>query len=310
MWTTWPQWRVSARSADRLLAAVLLIWALFDVPWWWRPPGRSGSAPAILGVLGLAMAQSVPFLWRRAQPVAVLALAGAALAVKYAAHLNVWSASAAVLAAAYGLGAYGGQMVRQATRLLAFAAVAAALAALQVSGGDHSVAVACALLAAAFVLGDAASAHRDLATAAARHAHDLERASLAREMHDVVAHRLSGIAVQAGAARLASGHDPHAAPEAIAAIEHEARDGLGELNALVRALHQSGPGDPGLPGLGDLPSLVQRARESGLRIDLEIDGQPRQLPAAVELAVYRVAQEGLTNGIRYAPGAAVKIQLA
>jgi signal transduction histidine kinase len=310
VWATWPQWRVSARSADRLLAAVLLIWALFDVPWWWRPPGHSGSALAILGVLGLAAAQSVPFLWRRTQPVAVLALAGAALAVKYAAHLNIWSASAAVLAAAYGLGAYSGRIVRQATRLLAFAAAAAALVALQVSGGDHSVAVACALLAAAFVLGDAASAHRDLATAAARHAHDLERATLAREMHDIVAHRLSGIAVQAGAARLASGPDPQAAPEAIAAIEQEARDGLGELNTLVRALHQPGPGEPGLPGLGDLPGLVQRARESGLRAELRIEGQSRRPGAAAELAVYRIVQESLTNAIRYAPGAAVKIQLA
>jgi len=260
-------------------------------------------------VLALAAAQSVPFLWRRTQPVAVLALTGAALAVKYATHLNTWSASAAVLAAAYGLGAYGHRRTRQAARLLAFAAVAAALVALQVTGGDHSAAVACALLAAAFVLGDAASAHRDLATAAARHAHDLERASLAREIHDVVAHRLSGIAVQAGAARLASGDDPLAAPGAIAAIEQEARDGLNELNTLVRALHQSGPGEPGLPGPGDLPGLVQRARESGLRTELRIDGQPRALAAAAELAVYRIVQESLTNAIRYAPGAAVKIQI-
>jgi signal transduction histidine kinase len=65
-----------------------------------------------------------------------------------------------------------------------------------------------------------------------------------------------------------------------------------------------------LPHYTALLRCWARARESGLRIDLEIDGQPRQLPAAVELAVYRVAQEGLTNGIRYAPGAAVKIQLA
>jgi signal transduction histidine kinase len=310
VWTTWPHWRISARSADRLLAAVLLIWALFDVPWWWRPPGHSGSTLAILGVLALAAAQSVPFLWRRTQPVAVLAVTGAALAVKYATHLNVWSASAAVLAAAYGLGAYGGRTARQAARVLAFAAGAAALIALPVTAGNHSAAVACALLAAAFVLGDAASAHRDLATAAARHAHDLERASLAREIHDVVANRLSGIAVQAGAARLASGDDPQAARAAITAIEQEARDGLGELNTLVRALHQSELGEPGLPELGDLPRLLQRARESGLRPELRIDGQPRPLAAAAELAVYRVVQESLTNAIRYAPGAAVKIQLA
>src|SRR4029077_2785343 len=148
-------------SVDRLLAAALLIWALFDVPWWWRPPGHSGSALAILGVLGLALAQSVPFLWRRSQPGAVLALTGASLTVKYAAHLNIWSASAAVLAAAYGLGAYGSRMMRQVTRLLAGAGLVAVLVALQAGRGDHSAAVACALLATALVLGEVTSSHRD-----------------------------------------------------------------------------------------------------------------------------------------------------
>ena len=310
MWTAWSQRRLPVRSVDRLLAAALLAWALFDVPWWWRPPGHGGSTLAILGVLGLAAAQSVPFLWRRRQPAAVLALAGASLTVKYLAYLNVWSASAAVLTAAYGLGAYGDRAMRQVTRLLAFGAVLAALVTLQVGGGDHSVAVACALLGTAFVLGEVTSAHRDIATAAARHAHELERASLARELHDVVAHQLSAIAVQAGAARLASAGDPRAASAAIAAIEQEARGGLAELNVLVRGLRQPGAADPDLPRLGDLPDLVQRARESGLRAELRVDGEPRPLAAAVELAGYRVVQESLTNAIRYAPGAAATVHLS
>ena len=310
MWRAWSQRRLPARDTDRLLVAALLVWALFDVPWWWRPPGHGGSALAILGVLGLAVAQSVPFLWRRRQPAAVLALAGACLAVKYATHLNVWSAGAAVLAAAYGLGAYGNRAMRQVTRLLAFGAVLAALVTLQAGGGNHSATVACALLATALALGEVTSAHRDTATAAARHAHELERASLARELHDVVAHQLSAIAVQAGAARLASAGDPRAASEAIAAIERQARGGLAELNVLVRELRPSGPADPDLPRLGDLPGLVRRARDSGLRADLRVDGEPWPLAAAVELAGYRVVQESLTNAIRYAPGAAATVHLA
>ena len=310
MWTAWSQRRLAEHSVDRLLAAALLIWALFDVPWWWRPPGHSGSTLAILGVMGLALAQSVPFLWRRSQPGAVLALTGASLTVKYVTHLNVWSASAAVLAAAYGLGAYGDRVMRQLTRLLAFGAVITTLVALQTGRGDHSSAVACALLGTALVLGEVTSAHRDIATAAARYAHDLERASLARELHDVVAHQLSAIAVQAGAARLASAGNPRAASEAIAAIEREARGGLAELNQLVRGLRQSGTGDPDLPRLGDLPGLVKRARESGLRVKLRVEGEPRPLAAAVELAGYRVVQESLTNAIRYAPGATVAVRLA
>jgi signal transduction histidine kinase len=310
VWRAWSQRRLPARAADRLLVAVLLVWALFDVPWWWRPPGHGGSALAVLSVLGLAAAQSVPFLWRRSQPAAVLALAGASLVVKYATHLNVWSAGAAVLAAGYGLGAYGNRAMRQVTRLLAFGAVLTALVTLQAGEGNHSATVACALLATALALGEVTSAHRDIATAAARHAHELERASLARELHDVVANQLSAIAVQAGAARLASAGDPRAASEAITAIERAARGGLAELNVLVRDLAPSGRADPGLPRLGDLPGLVRRARDSGLRADLRVDGEPWPLASAVELAGYRVVQESLTNAIRYAPGAAAKVHLA
>jgi hypothetical protein len=99
--------------------------------------------------------------------------------------------------------------------------------------------VACALVATALVLGEVTSSHRDNATAAARHVHDLDRASLARELHDVLAHQLSAIAVQAGAARLASSADPLAAANVIGAIEREARAGLSELNKLVRRTGES-----------------------------------------------------------------------
>ena len=313
MWKAWPQRRLRAETVDRLLAAVLLVWALFDVPWWWRPPGHGGSAPVILGVIALAAAQSVPFLWRRQQPAAVLALAGAALAVKYPAGLNIWSAGAAVLAAAYGLGAYGSNTVRRASRALAVCALLAVFITLPAGNGSHDPAIACALLAIALGMGEVTSAHRDTAAAAARHAQDMERARLARELHDVVAHQLSAIAVQAGAARLAAAGDPQASAAAIAAIERQARGGLTELNQLVRELRPTGDTGPDTsppPRLGDIPSLIERARESGLHAQLRVDGEPRPLPAAVELAGYRVVQESLTNAIRYAAGAAATVHLA
>jgi signal transduction histidine kinase len=306
------QRRLRTETVDRLLAAVLLVWALFDVPWWWRPPGHGGSAPLILGVIALAAAQSAPFLWRRQQPAAVLALAGAALAVKYAAGLNLWSAGAAVLAAAYGLGAYGSNAVRRAGRVLAACALLAVFVALQADHGSHGPAVACALLATALGMGEVTSAHRDTAAAAAWHAQDMERARLARDLHDVVAHQLSAIAVQAGAVRLAAAGDPQAAAAGIAAIERQARSGLTELNQLVRELRPTrgiGLGMPPQPGLGDVADLVERAGDSGLRADLRVDGEPRPLPAAIELAGYRVVQESLTNAIRYAAGATVTVHL-
>jgi signal transduction histidine kinase len=313
VWKAWSQRRLRAETVDRLLAAVLLVWALFDVPWWWRPPGHGGSAPVILGVIALAATQSVPFLRRRQQPAAVLALAGAALAVKYAAGLNMWSAGAAVLAAAYGLGAYGSNTVRRAGRALTACALLAVFITLPADSGSHDPAVACALLAIALGMGEVTGAHRDTAAAAARHAQDMERARLARELHDVVAHQLSAIAVQAGAARLAAAGDPQASAAAIAAIERQARGGLTELNQLVRELRpasDTGRGMSSPPRLADIPGLIMRAGESGLQAELRVDGEPRPLTAAVELAGYRVVQESLTNAIRYAAGAAVTVQLA
>jgi signal transduction histidine kinase len=313
VWRAWSQRRLRAETVDRLMAVVLLAWALFDVPWWWRPPGHGGSALVILGVIALAAAQSVPFLRRRQQPAPVLALTGAALAVKYAAGLNIWSAGAAVLAAAYGLGAYGSSTVRRAGRALAACALLAVIITLPADHGSHDPAIACALLAIALGMGEVTSAHRDTAAVAARHAQDMERARLARELHDVVAHQLSAIAVQAGAARLAAAGDPQAAVAAIAAIEGQARAGLTELNLLVRELRpasDTGPDTPPQPRLGDIPGLIKRAAEAGMRAELRVDGEPRPLPPAVELAGYRVVQEGLTNAIRYAAGAAATVRLA
>jgi signal transduction histidine kinase len=313
VWIAWSQRRLRAETVDRLVAVVLLAWALFDVPWWWRPPGHGGSALVILGVIALAAVQSVPFLRRRQQPAAVLALTGAALAVKYATGLNLWSAGAAVLAAAYGLGAYGSSAGRRAGRALAACALLAVIITLPADHGSHDPAIACALLAVALGMGEVTSAHRDTAAAAARHAQDMERARLARELHDVVAHQLSAIAVQAGAARLAAAGDPQAAVAAIAAIERQARDGLTELNQLVRELRpatDAGRDTSPQPRLGDIPGLIKRAAEAGMRAELRVDGEPRPLPPAVELAGYRVVQEGLTNAIRYAAGAAATVRLA
>ena len=314
-------WRLPPATADRLITASLAAWALFDVPWWWRPPGHGGSNLAIAGLVVLAAMQSAPFLWRRQQPAIVLGVTAAALTVKFAAHLNLWSASAAVLTAAYGFGAYGGRPLRLTARVLVAAAVLAAILSLQATGGDHTVAIACALFATALAVGEITAAHRDLVTSMAKQYDDQQRASLAREVHDVVAHELSAIAVQAGAARLAAADDPQAAVTAIAAIEHGARAGLDELNVFVRHLRQSSPAsqhDAGRragerlgsqPRLHDVPGLIERARRAGLRAELEVDGETRPLADAIELAGYRVVQEGLTNAIRHAAGATATVRL-
>src|SRR6516162_7283772 len=302
-----------ARMTDRFIAAGLLVWALPDVPWWWRPPGHGAATPVVLGYLALALAQSVPFLWWRRIPLLAAALAASALAIRTGLGHNPYSAAAATAVGAFGLGAWGDRRTRRAARALTVVAAAAAAVVLLTSHGLRQQALPLALLAMALGLGEVTAANRDAAAAAARLAHDAERSRLARELHDVLSHQLSAIAVQAGAARLASQRDPGAAVRTVGGIEDIARQGLIELNRIVGALrrdeHEQLDRRP-QPRLGDLPDLVDGARAAGLPVRLAIAGQPRSLPPTVELAAYRVVQESLTNALRYARSAPVSVALS
>jgi len=309
----WPGPDRRARITDRLLAAGLLAWAAPDVPWWWRPPGHGAATPAVLGYVVLMLAQSLPFLWWRRVPLPAAVLAAAVLAVRTGLAQNPYSASAATAAGAFGLGAWGGRRTRLAARVLTGAAVAGAAIVLLTSHGSRAHALPLALLATALGLGEVTAANRDAATASARLAHDAERSRFARELHDVISHQLSAIAVQAGAARLASQQDPAVAVRTVGGIEDIARHGLTELNRIVGAMRR----DEGehldrrpQPRLDDLPDLLDGARAAGLTVRLAVAGPSQPLPAAVELAAYRVVQEGLTNALRYARSAPVSVALS
>ena len=226
--------------------------------------------------------------------------------------LNLFSSAAATMVGAYGLGAWGDRRVRLAARILTFAAVVGAGIVLSSSHGLRSEALPLALLATALGLGEVTAANRDAATASARVVHDQDRARIARELHDVLSHQLSAIAIQAGAARIASRDDPTVATKVIGNIEDIAREGLTDLNRIVGALRR----DPAeqldrrpQPRLDDLPDLLSGASAAGLDVDLAIGGLPPSLPASVELAAYRVVQESLTNALRYAQ-APTRVRLA
>jgi signal transduction histidine kinase len=309
----WPAPARRARAADRLVAAVLLAWAVPDVPWWWRPAGHGASTPAVLGYLVLVLAQSLPFLWWRRVPLLAAGLAAAAFAVRAGLSQNLYSAAAATAAGAFGLGAWGGPRTRLAARVLTGAAAAGAVIVLLTSQGVRVQALPLALLATALGLGEVTAANRDAAAASARLAHDAERSRFARELHDVISHQLSAIAVQAGAARLASRQDPAVAVRTVSGIEDIARHGLIELNRIVGAMRRDEAEHLDRrpqPRLGDLPDLVEGAREAGLEVRLAVTGSPVPLPAAVELAAYRVVQEGLTNALRYARPAPASVAVS
>ena len=305
---TWWQTLAAPRRVDLLIALGLLIWALPDVPWWWRPPGHAGPAPAELGALALTVAMSIPFYWRRRFPLPVLALAGAVLAIRAGLQHNIMSAFAAVLVGCYGLGAYG-TASRRYGRWLGWLALATAVGVVTTSNYDRLAGVPFALVGAAFVLGDATSARRAESAAAVEAAHQAERTRIARELHDVVAHQLSAIAVQAGAARMAAG--PRADP-VVASIETLSRAALTELNHLLGALRQepdASPVQPPAPTLADLGQLLADSRDAGVPARLESSGAARPLAAGVELAAYRIIQEALANVARHAPGAQAEVSV-
>jgi signal transduction histidine kinase len=138
-----------------------------------------------------------------------------------------------------------------------------------------------------------------------------ERLRLSREVHDVVSHSLSAIAVQAGAARLVFAEQPGQAGEALSAIETASRSALDELRALLRQIRDPEDADDELPAptLSDLPALVDRLRRAGLDVSYHSAGQPRSYGAALELSAYRITQEALTNVTKHASGARTRVEI-
>jgi signal transduction histidine kinase len=135
-----------------------------------------------------------------------------------------------------------------------------------------------------------------------------ERRRVARELHDVLAHDLSVMVVQSGAARRIIDRDPQAAADAARLIERTGREALAELRHLFGPARR-GEGEPleGTPGVARIDRLAERAREAGLPVDVVVEGEPRSLPPGVDLAGYRVVQEALTNTLKHAGPAKARV---
>jgi signal transduction histidine kinase len=138
--------------------------------------------------------------------------------------------------------------------------------------------------------------------AAADRAVAQERRRIARELHDVVAHSVSVMTVQAGAVRRLLRPDQERERQALEVVEATGREALTEMRRLVGLLREQGsmPEFSPQPSMRAVDVLVGTVREAGLPVELEIDGAPRELPPGVDLSAYRVIQEALTNALRYA----------
>ncbi len=223
----------------------------------------------------------------------------------------------AALVMTYSLAAY----VPRRDSLLGLAAVDVVLVASAVIGSDDpqldTLVGNLVIVAAAWVLGDGARRRREDSVAEqqrlARQAVADERLRIARELHDVVAHSMSVIAVQAGTGRLVIDDDPDHARRALVSIEETSKEALAEMRRLLGVLRTDTPGAAALapvPTLEDLDRLVAHAVEGGTPVDVQVHGDRRTAPAGIELAAYRVVQEALTNVRRHAPGARARVRVS
>jgi len=126
-----------------------------------------------------------------------------------------------------------------------------------------------------------------------------ERARIARELHDVVAHYVSVMVVQAAGARRVADKDPAAARGALEAVESAGRTALAEMRRMLEVLRADDPGMGPQPGLGELDRLIEHVRGVGLPVELRIEGAACCLPAGMDLAAYRIVQEALTNTVKH-----------
>ena len=284
--------------------------------------GHSLSVTAVL----LSLAAAATLFARRRWPGWTLGVSGALVAALF--HVDRSAGTVAVLAPAVALYSLALTRGRRAQLLAGLAAVGAVLAADLLHSGQpgalqtlgHVLLVAIPLLAAEQVRTHRAYlrlleerlelAERTREQEAARRA-EQERLRIARELHDVVAHTLTGINVQAGSAaeRTAPG-DARATLETIERASHEA---IGELRAILGVLrdpdNRESPRTPA-PTIQEVGELAARDRRAGLDVDLEVSGEPpARVSDAVSLAAYRIVQESLTNARRHTPGAPVNIRL-
>jgi signal transduction histidine kinase len=273
------------------------------------------AAPAFILVAVACLA----LIWRRRWPVAVLGVSvaaatiytllgyvnGAVLVAPMVALYTVASQTAVRQAVSYGLGTLA---------VLGLASIS--VNPLGPFGGGVEILpfmVAVVVVAGIAVANRRAyvDSIRDRAEQDARRRLDEERLRIARELHDVVAHTMATINVQAGVAAHVLPTHPEAAAESLQAIKTASKEGLRELRAILNVLRQADDADPTqpAPGTARLEDLIAGARRSGLETTFTVTGRPVPLPAAVDLAAYRIIQESLTNTIRHAGPATAAVSL-
>jgi len=280
----------------------------------------------------LAVVACAPIVWLRRWPLPVLAVAAVANGLFMAASGNA-SLPLAILAAlaVYFAASRLPRRVSVPAAVAAAAALGAALLYAVLAARTTTPAIAAVAgflpLVAAWFTGDSVAARRRYVAglaeqaereraAEAEHARRQireERVRIARELHDVVAHTLAVITVQAGVSRRLAARNPEEASSALESIEMIGRTAQDELRVVLGLLRDEEAGAAALapaPRLADVKDLAETVRASGTIVELRMSGIDRQLSPALELSIYRVVQEALTNVVKHAPGARAVVDLA
>jgi signal transduction histidine kinase len=283
---------------------------------------RLSRGTLILGC-ALVLLHTLSLVARRRFPGAVLGLVVASGLAFAALDLPPDILGVAILVAVYSVAAYG----RRWVSLAGLAAVEAGLVAIQRTPGRTGAVtwlVNLGVVAAAWLLGHFAHNYRAYAARLEERTAELERAReelarravveerlrLARELHDVVAHAMSVIAVQSGVGAHIATTQPKEARRSLAAIEATSRAALEELRRLLGVLRQENEpkGDLApVPGLANLDGLLAEAAKAGLAVRLQVNGTRPPLPAGVDLSAYRIVQEALTNVVKHAGSARAQV---
>jgi signal transduction histidine kinase len=308
-----PAWLVDIGLLLVVAAARLVQYGLDDDDH--HPP--VGLALVVL----IVVLSAVPLIFRRQFPAgALLAVGAGELALLV---LDLHGVPLALLIAIYGVAESSDQR-RSITRLI-LALILTTLAVAVFIETPSLVLMVGLSLVMAWSLGALQSARARLAVETERRVELLEReretqahlavtderARIARELHDVVAHGVSVMTMHAAGARLALNDDPDRADEAMAEVERTGRRSLTELRRLLGLLDR-GVESADLapqPGLARLDDLVAEFRRAELPVDLEIDGEPRELPSGVDLSAFRIIQEALTNVLKHAGHVPVTVTL-
>jgi signal transduction histidine kinase len=306
------------RHGDLALALVLATFGVVEL-WLVDVGPKPIAVPASL-VAGLAL------YWRRVAPLAVAAAVFGAVAGESLLGVSLDrpdSPLLVALAATYAVAAYRDLRIALAGMAIALAGIWIGVAG-QTTNNHSDFAFTAVVVSAGWLVGrgmrgrvrqTAELAERTRQLEDAREAERLaavaeERRRIARDLHDVIAHSVSVMVVQAGAAEDIFARNPEGVLEPIRAVQETGRAALVEMRRLLGLLREDGElGLAPQPRLADLDALAEQMRLAGLPVEVELEGNPRPLPIGVDLSVYRIAQEALTNALKHAGPARARLVL-